>query len=386
MTWLKVDDNSPSHPKWIALMDRDPTLWMLCKAVWTDAGCYASQHLTDGVVTRGALRRLVPLDRAEIERAADGLVSVGLWDEHPDGWAFHDWHEYNPSRADVMAKRKRDADRKRRARQDEHRACPSGQTADVHADAPPIHNDVRADKPRTSARTDRGRPHGKIAESAPPGPARPDPTHPAGDARARVMGEPPELESGVAAPFPLALLEPEPSLEPNSEPDMNSEPDANSAPDPERKPARRASRLKSQPRPDAELLAESRVVTGADREAAVHALWRYQGQHRARIQPNAPPLPGLTLGGAGDALRRLLADTPPTRLRHALDVLAAEAEAKRDAGESEPLRFLSASLWTSPNLAALADAMATTPDARRRRVAQRHRPAHAEPRRHIRDL
>jgi hypothetical protein len=41
------------------------------------------------------------------------LVETGLWDRTHGGYRVHDFHEYNPSKAQVEEKRKKDRDRKR---------------------------------------------------------------------------------------------------------------------------------------------------------------------------------------------------------------------------------------------------------------------------------
>jgi len=59
------------------------------------------------------LSGLVPsyeLDADEIE-SAKLLVTVGLWDAAPEGYRFHDFHEYNPSREQREAKRSADRER-----------------------------------------------------------------------------------------------------------------------------------------------------------------------------------------------------------------------------------------------------------------------------------
>lgn len=93
MPWFKVDDGFWSHPKVIDLTPEAGWLWLR-------AGCYASQHLTDGLVKFSTLRMLgaESLD-------ADALVQAGLWDSKPDGYEFHDWERYQPPSSTSKAKR-----------------------------------------------------------------------------------------------------------------------------------------------------------------------------------------------------------------------------------------------------------------------------------------
>lgn len=93
MPWFKIDDGFWSHPKVIELSD--PAV-----ALWVRAGSYCAGHLTDGLVRRSTLRMLGADRDAAIE-----LVLAGLWDETGDGWSFHDWDEYQPTREQVLAER-----------------------------------------------------------------------------------------------------------------------------------------------------------------------------------------------------------------------------------------------------------------------------------------
>lgn len=80
--------------------------------LWALAGSHCMDYLTDGVV-----------DAWFVEAWPDGvqlaarLVDVGLWDTHPDGWAFHDWEEYQPTRARVLAEREATKERVEKHRQ-----------------------------------------------------------------------------------------------------------------------------------------------------------------------------------------------------------------------------------------------------------------------------
>lgn len=96
MTWFKVDDQFWAHPKVILLSDS-------AIALWVKAGTWSAQHLTDGHVPVGALRLL----QAQ-RRHADELVQAGLWlCHHDDGWLFHQWSEWQPTRAEVLERRER---------------------------------------------------------------------------------------------------------------------------------------------------------------------------------------------------------------------------------------------------------------------------------------
>ena len=104
MAWFKVDDKFHSHPKVIGLPLR-------AIGLWTKAGAWCSDQLTDGHVPKA----IVPIlggSNGDVR----ALVDAGLWREVDDGWRFHDWHDMNPSRADTLTRREEDRIRKAEAR------------------------------------------------------------------------------------------------------------------------------------------------------------------------------------------------------------------------------------------------------------------------------
>jgi len=125
MTWFRIDDGWHAHPKVIGLS-------FAARGLWLTAGTWCAQYLTDGAVPRKTLDAW----GASHELARE-LVDVGLWGETPDGWQFHDWHDYQPTRADVMAKRSASADRMRVMRSGGVRAnnsaTPANGAQGVHA-------------------------------------------------------------------------------------------------------------------------------------------------------------------------------------------------------------------------------------------------------------
>lgn len=143
MTWFRIDDGFYDHPKVGELEDHD--CFAASVALWVLAGTWSARHLTDGEVPDRQVRKLGFTDED-----AGALVSVGLWERRKDGYSFHKWTEHQPTKAAVESKRTADRVRKESARKS--RRNPSGQ-------------------PTESARS----PQGIQAESALPGPARPDP-------------------------------------------------------------------------------------------------------------------------------------------------------------------------------------------------------------------
>lgn len=141
MTWFKVDDGFALHPK--AALAGNSAI-----GLWTRGGSWCAAHLTDGRLPRAML---APLGGRA--RDAARLVNVGLWVPDGDHYIYKDWEQYQPSRDNVRARQKADADRKaewRRKQQEQ---------------------ESQRDSERTDGVTDGGIPE----ESAH---TRPDPTRP----------------------------------------------------------------------------------------------------------------------------------------------------------------------------------------------------------------
>jgi hypothetical protein len=105
MPWFRVDDQLYGHPKWISL--KPPA-----KALWISAGSWCAAHLSDGLVPAEALSFL-----GASRSAAAQLVEARLWHEEGDGYRFHEWDQWQPTREEVMAERRRNAERIREWRQ-----------------------------------------------------------------------------------------------------------------------------------------------------------------------------------------------------------------------------------------------------------------------------
>lgn len=104
MAWFKVDDQFWAHPKVNGLTAEAGWLW-------TRAGSYCGQYLTDGFVSFASLAMLQGTDGM-----AGELVDSGLWLAAEGGYQFHDWDKYQPTRESVMADRKATRERVERFR------------------------------------------------------------------------------------------------------------------------------------------------------------------------------------------------------------------------------------------------------------------------------
>lgn len=115
MTWFRVDDSFPSHPKTRSI-PRGPRRAVI--GTWTTMGAYAARHLTDGLVSADNV-----IDEGGTRADALALVKAGLW--HPPGvscshptdecpgapaegyFQYHDWLNYQPSRAEILGEREK---------------------------------------------------------------------------------------------------------------------------------------------------------------------------------------------------------------------------------------------------------------------------------------
>lgn len=94
-----MDDKFYSHRKVRRLSKGAVALWVM-------AGAYCADHLTDGVIQPSDVDWL-----GGTQDEADELVDAGMWDEHPDGYEFHDWAAYQPSRSKVEENRAKERER-----------------------------------------------------------------------------------------------------------------------------------------------------------------------------------------------------------------------------------------------------------------------------------
>jgi hypothetical protein len=154
-TWAKLDDGFHAHRKAKRAWRNHPrALGLHLLAV-----SYCASQLTDGFVDNEFIEEKLPAAR---ERAAvtAALVDAGLWTAEEDGWRIHDWLDFNPSRAEVLGRRRKDSERKQSARvRRESERSPDGQNGDVHPESDPRPSDPS--RPRAF-----------------PDPTRPDPTSP----------------------------------------------------------------------------------------------------------------------------------------------------------------------------------------------------------------
>lgn len=122
MTWIKLDDKTPRHPKIASLTDR-AFRW------WIKGLCYASEFLTNGVLHPIFWKQVPKQSRAE-------LSGNHLWDWKDPNFEIHDYLEHQQSREQVEAERRRQRDRRKTDRSTPDRRT-AGTTPGTTAGQPP---------------------------------------------------------------------------------------------------------------------------------------------------------------------------------------------------------------------------------------------------------
>jgi hypothetical protein len=120
MPWHRSDDRFPEHPKCDALAEHFGDDWAtlhLAFALWHHMGCDCAARRTDGIFNAQRSYRIMRAPREVVDLALAGLAKVGLLDKHRDGFVFHDWAEYQPTRAELDAERSAKTERQRRWRE-----------------------------------------------------------------------------------------------------------------------------------------------------------------------------------------------------------------------------------------------------------------------------
>lgn len=100
MPWVRFDDRYPVSRKVGGLSDAAFRLH-------TEAIFWCARELTDGRIARDELKLVSGIARPD--RHVAELVRRGLWDETAGGWQIHDYLDYQPTRAKVLADREKKA-------------------------------------------------------------------------------------------------------------------------------------------------------------------------------------------------------------------------------------------------------------------------------------
>lgn len=185
MTWAKIDDAAPHHPKFIAAGWEAFGLWV--------AGlCYCNRWLTDGLVPKVAVPGLLPgLSPKKAHELAVRLTTNSVrpggnpsWIDEGDHYRVHDFESYQPTKAEVEAARAAARNRQRR-----HRSGRSHGVTESVTDG--VANPVTVGEVPEASPQELGGTSNEVREAystrhGPP--ARPDPSRPVPDSHPHAQG------------------------------------------------------------------------------------------------------------------------------------------------------------------------------------------------------
>jgi hypothetical protein len=119
VTWHRSDDGFPEHPKCDALAEHFGDDWAslaVAFMAWHHLGCDCAARRTDGAFNRARAYRVLRAPRDVVDRALEALMAVRLLDRTRDGFVFHDWSDYQPTRAELDAERAAKTERQKKWR------------------------------------------------------------------------------------------------------------------------------------------------------------------------------------------------------------------------------------------------------------------------------
>jgi hypothetical protein len=112
MTWVRLDDQFPDHPKVVAAGAQ--ATWLYISGL-----CYCSRQLTDGRIPKPIVPRLTDLRKPY--DLAERLVVVGLWRDEPGCYVVHDYLAHQRSKEQVEREREA-ANVRQKSRRDKKRS------------------------------------------------------------------------------------------------------------------------------------------------------------------------------------------------------------------------------------------------------------------------
>lgn len=167
MAWVRIDDRFTENPKVL-------TAGPLAIAMQVAGLCYCNRELTDGFIPRSKARSLLDWEFVRDEKifqigvasgmagsdvdcqcVIDILVDAGMWEVVDGGYQIHDYEDYQPSKAQVLAERESSARRQAefRSRNKESNAVTNGVTNGPVTVAPvpvPVSSNELIDTPPVS--------------------------------------------------------------------------------------------------------------------------------------------------------------------------------------------------------------------------------------------
>ena len=179
MVWVKLDDQFTENPK---VVQAGPLAgWLHVSGI-----VYCGRNLTDGFIPLAMVSRLATFENIsvttggtpglysvghdiECTELVDRLVAIGLWEVVDGGYVIHDYLDYNPSKADVLAQRnantKRQADWRERHRDGDGKF--QRDSVDTNSVTNGVTNGVSNNRPVPVPVPEREKTHGAIAPAIP---------------------------------------------------------------------------------------------------------------------------------------------------------------------------------------------------------------------------
>lgn len=117
MTWFRVDDGFVDHPK-LDTLAADPLVHAFAVAAWTLMGVDCARRRTDGLFSEARMRKVLTWPEGQVVQARDALLSAGLWRRAEGLLSFHDWSDYQPTKAELDKAKRAATERQRRWRQE----------------------------------------------------------------------------------------------------------------------------------------------------------------------------------------------------------------------------------------------------------------------------
>jgi hypothetical protein len=137
MPWFRLETEIIRHPKVqeIPAGERPGAL-----ALFVAALAYCSEMLTNGHIPRSVLAGLAhEIGLKRPRKVTEKLLVVGLFEQSNGDFFVHDYLDFQPSRADVQARRKADAQRQRKHRKQQTFALDNSVShVDSHAVTQPV--------------------------------------------------------------------------------------------------------------------------------------------------------------------------------------------------------------------------------------------------------
>ena len=107
MTWIRIDDNFPDHPKIIGLSNH-------AFRTHIQGLCYCGRFLTDGFIPFAAINSMITEPE---NKPTDELESAGLWIRDNKGFHILNYQEYQSTKAEVEVIKARNRERTQKWRE-----------------------------------------------------------------------------------------------------------------------------------------------------------------------------------------------------------------------------------------------------------------------------